>query len=413
MAELLNVDLALARILEYITPLDSEPIPLTAALGRVLGENIISDVNIPPFPNSSMDGFAVRAADLTGETRLRVIMDIPAGTAPTRALQTGEAARIMTGAPMPDGADAVVPVEQTDVQFSINDALPEHVTVRQAVKSGDYVRAAGEDFGAGQLIIGAGKLLRPQEIGVLAALGRAQVVVVRQPRVAILSSGDELLTVDEPLTAGKIRDVNAYTLSSLVADNGGKPLPLPIAKDTLESVRTLFREALAQQPDMIISSAGVSVGSFDLVRTVLAELGKVDFWKINLRPGKPLAFGELHDAQGRAVPFFGLPGNPVSAMVTFDVLVRPALLKMQGRADDAVVLPVIVGENMNSDGRRSYLRVKLTRDEQGRLTAHSTGTQSSGALTSMIAADGLLIVPEDVTRIEAGTTLTARLLRQM
>jgi molybdopterin molybdotransferase len=146
---------------------------------------------------------------------------------------------------------------------------------------------------------------------------------------------------------------------------------------------------------------------------VLAELGKVDFWKINLRPGKPLAFGELHDAQGRAVPFFGLPGNPVSAMVTFDVLVRPALLKMQGRADDAVVLPVIVGENMNSDGRRSYLRVKLTRDEQGRLTAHSTGTQSSGALTSMIAADGLLIVPEDVTRIEAGTTLTARLLRQM
>jgi molybdopterin molybdotransferase len=170
MAELLNVDLALARILEYITPLDSEPIPLTEALGRVLGENIISDVNIPPFPNSSMDGFAVRAADLKGETRLHVIMDIPAGTAPTRALQTGEAARIMTGAPMPNGADAVVPVEQTDVQFSTNDALPEYVTVRQAVKSGDYVRVAGEDFGAGQLIIGAGKLLRPQEIGVLAVM---------------------------------------------------------------------------------------------------------------------------------------------------------------------------------------------------------------------------------------------------
>lgn len=414
MADLLNVDQALEQVLAQITPLSAEQVNLAESLHRVLAQDIIADSHIPPFPNSSMDGFAVRAADVANASKdapqpLTLTMDIPAGAVPQRRLEAGEAARIMTGAQMPDGADAVIPVENTDAQWTAESkiALSSQVNFYRSVQSGDYVRPAGEDIRAGQTILTAGTRIRAQEIGVLASIGCAEVPVTRQPRVAILSSGDELIDVNAPLAPGKIRDSNSYTLAALVQTYGAVPVQIPRAHDTLEDVRLRFREAIAHKPDIILSSAGVSVGAFDVVRSVIDELGQVNFWRINLRPGKPLAFGRLGD-----IPFFGLPGNPVSAMVTFDVFVRPALMKLTGRTHHAQTIQATLAEDLNSDGRRSYLRVKLG-EENGTWVARTTGTQSSGALTSMVLADGLLIVPEDVLHVRAGEKLPVRLLRNL
>ena len=412
MTDLLNVDEALARILSRIETLPPETVALGQALDRVLAADVYAAVDLPPFANSSMDGYAVRASDTLTAGRgkpvvLPVVMDIQAGRVPVRALNAGEAARIMTGAPLPEGADAVIPVEDTDGDWDKQAGAPllDRVRVFRQVDAGAYVRPVGEDIQAGTQVLTAGTVLRPQELGVLAALGQATVSVTQRPRVAILSSGDELVRAEDPLTPGKIRDVNSYTLAGLVQTYGGEPLVLPGARDTLDDVRRLFHTALEQQPAMIISSAGVSVGAADLIRDVLDELGEVGFWRINLRPGKPLAFGEL-----RGVPFFGLPGNPVSVMVTFDVLVRPALLKQGGRPSQWPLISVIAGEDMRSDGRRSYVRVRLQyRGDQP--VATTTGTQSSGALMSMVLADALMIVPEGVTAIKAGDTFKARLLR--
>jgi molybdopterin molybdotransferase len=412
LADLLSVNAALEHILSRFDQLPDEMIAITGALGRVLAQDIESAINLPPFANSSMDGYAVRSADANGASaaapaRLRVVMDIPAGTTPEGTIRTGEAARIMTGAPLPDGADAVVPVEQTDTNWRAGGDidLPEHVSIYRAAQAGDNVRPAGEDVHTGQIVLRAGTRLRPQDIGILAALGRSQIPVVRQPRVAVVSTGDELVEVGEPLAPGQIRDSNSHTIAGLVASFGGIPLRQPLARDTLDSVRRMFDTALSQQLDMVISSAGVSVGTFDVVRAVLEQLGEVQFWRVNVRPGKPLAFGQV-----QGVPFFGLPGNPVSAMVTFDVFVRPALLRLLGLRDDPETVTAVTGEDLRSDGRRSYLRVCLSR-ENGQTIARTTGTQSSGALMSMVLADGLLIIPEDVTFVPAGTELSVRLLR--
>ncbi len=409
----MNVDAALERILSSITALPDERVPLIEALGRVLAADVVAEVSLPPFANSSMDGFAVHAGNLKYTSRetptvIRVVMDIPAGSTPTQYLHTGQVARIMTGAPLPEGADAVVPVEATDQQWKPGDdaPLPEVITFYETAQPGDYVRPVGEDVKAGELVLKAGTLIRPQELGVLAALGQAEVTVKRRPRVAILSSGDELIDIDEPLTPGKIRDVNSYTLYGLITINGGIPIRIPTAHDTLDDVRKRFQEALAQKPDLILSSAGVSVGAYDVVREVMNELGQIDFWRINLRPGKPLAYGTLG-----GVPFFGLPGNPVSAMVTFDVFVRPTLLRMSGRSERVPSVEATLRSTLKSDGRRSYIRVKLQR-EDGQIIAETTGTQSSGALTSMVQADGLLVIPEDVTEARAGEQFTVRLIRE-
>jgi molybdopterin molybdotransferase len=372
----------------------------------VLAQDIAADTSLPPFASSSMDGYAVRAADVAAvPARLRVVMDILAGTAPGGSIGPGEAARIMTGAPLPPGADAVVPVEDTDTGWTQASAapLPPDVGIARSVPPGASVRQPGEDVRVGQVVLRGGHRLRPQDLGMLAALGWAQVPAVRRPRVAVVSTGDELLPVDAPLRPGAIRDSNSYMVAALVESWGGEALRLPVARDTLESVRAVFAQALGAQPDVIISTAGVSVGAADVVRAVLEELGEVSLWRVNLRPGKPLAFGHL-----RGVPFFGLPGNPVSAAVTFEVFVRPFLLAQQRRADTAVTATAITAEDLHSDGRRSYLRVTLTRDGS-QLVARTTGTQSSGALMSLLLADGLLIVPEDVTFVPAGSVLDVRL----
>ncbi len=412
MSDLLNVDVALERVLASIQMLTPETVELPLTLGRVLAEDIVADANIPPFANSSMDGYAVRAVDIAQAERenpahLAVVMDIPAGALPSQAIGAGEAARIMTGAPLPPGADAVIPVESTDAQWNAADGTPlsPQVKIYRTIKSGDYVRPVGEDIQAGQVLIKSGTVIRAHEIGVLASIGYAQVSVQRRPRVVILSSGDELVDIGEPLAPGKIRDSNSYTLAALVSTYGGIPIRIPPAHDTLDDVRRCFREALDHQPDLILSSAGVSVGAFDVVRSIIDEMGQVNFWRINLRPGKPLAFGQVG-----GIPFFGLPGNPVSAMVTFDVFVRPVLLKLGGFSVQTPTVQAVITEPIQSDGRRSYLRVRLEKNND-RWIAHLTGTQSSGALTSMIMADGLLIVPEDVVDLPAGSSLTVRLLR--
>jgi molybdopterin molybdotransferase len=414
LAELLSVDDAQERILAQIVPLSAEDVALDEALGRIVAEDVRARIALPPFANSSMDGFALIAADTQGATReapaqLRVVMDVPAGSMPPNALRAGEAARIMTGAPLPEGADAVVPVELTDQTWSGGDdgPLPETVRIFAPGQPGAYVRAIGDDIPAGHSIVPAGTELRAAELGVLAALGHTNVRVMRQPRVAIVSTGSEVVDLGQPLRPGAIYNSNSYLLTGLVSAAGGVPLRIATARDTLDEVRARFNEALAFQPDVVISSAGVSVGAFDVVRTVLAELGEVGFWRVNLRPGKPLAYGKLG-----GVPFFGLPGNPVSAAVTFDLFVRPTLLKLGGRPDRTVSIEAHIDEPIKSDGRRSYLRVTLTR-EHDRWIARTTGTQNSSALLSMVLADGLLIIPEGVTDVPAGATLPVRLLRPL
>ncbi|MEB2287266.1 MAG: molybdopterin molybdotransferase MoeA [Anaerolineae bacterium] len=414
MGGLLSAEDALSRILARVHVLPAEEVHVAQALERVLAEDVVAAASVPPFANSAMDGYAVRAADVRRATLdtpafLTPTLDIPAGTIASRALGAGEAARIMTGAPLPPGADAVVAVEQTDDRWRSDGhaPLPARVAIYRAVVVGENVRPPGEDIRAGQVVLRRGTLLRPQDVGVLVSLGRAHIPVFRQPRVAILSTGDELADVDQPLAPGQIHNSNSYMLAGLVQQCGGVPIRLPIARDTLDDVRHRLHQALAHAPDFIITSAGVSVGTHDVVRTVVDELGQVDIWRVNIKPGKPLAFGDVS-----GVPFFGLPGNPVSTMVTFDIFVRPALRQAGGADPHAVPLATaVLDEDVALDGRRTYLRVTLS-ERGGVLIAHRTGTQSSGALMSLVLADGLLIIPEGRTEARAGDAFAVRLLRQ-
>lgn len=408
MSDLMPVSTALEHILRDLERLPAESVPVTAAYGRVLSDDVHSPLDLPPFDNSAMDGYAVRAQDTaSAPVTLRVVDDIPAGRASTREIQIGEAARIMTGAPMPSGADAVVPVELTGADWGGMPGVVSASAVRinAPVQTGDSVRERGENVQTGQLLLHRGSVLRAQDLGMLASVGMGDVPVIRRPRAVVITSGDELIPYGQPLPPGGIYDGNSPMLAALITQYGGEPVILPPARDDLEAVRTTFRAALSLKPDLIVSSAGVSVGAADYVKVVLDELGKVDLWKINIRPGRPLAYGKLS-----GVPFFGLPGNPVSAMVTCELAVKPALYAMLGRADDSMTVKAITGEDIRSDGRRSYLRCKLEMID-GRYVATLTRTQSSGALYSLVEADGLLIVPEDVRNVPQGTEVEVRLLR--
>lgn len=411
MPQLLNVDTALANILGSMTRLGHETVPLVQSLDRIIAEDILSPIHLPPFDNSAMDGYAIHAADSqhasqTNPASLTVVMDIPAGAAPTASLKPRQAARIMTGAPIPAGATAIIPIEDTNDNWQKGDAsLPPRVDILKPVDEGAHIRRAGENILAGAMVMAAGTLIRPAELGMLAAVGQAEIKVIRKPKALILTTGDELADIHQPLAPGKIRDTNSYTLAGLVRQAGGMPVRLPIASDSLDSIRRLYRTALAQQPDMLISSAGVSVGAADLVKVVMDELGDIDFWRINMRPGKPLAYGAI-----QGIPFFGLPGNPVSAMVTFEIFVRPALAKLAGRSYQPPIIKAKIAADMLSDGRRSYNRVTLSRRD-GQVIARSTGIQSSGALMSMALADGLAVIPEGRRLVPAGAELSVLLLR--
>jgi molybdopterin molybdotransferase len=408
---LLSVDQARERILSNFQPVTTETLPLTGCSNRVLAQEIVAANDLPPFDNSSMDGFAVRAADVLEATaasprRLRVVTDIPAGSHPTISLAAGEAARIMTGAPMPDGADAVVPVEDTD--FNNRDAgtpAPDEVQIFKAAKVGANRRPRGMDIQAGNVVLHKGRVLKPQDLGLLAMLGFAKILVYRQPRIALFSSGDELLAADAPLEEGKIRDSNSYTLAALAEEAGAEVIRLGVAKDNHDSVRALLEKAVELKVDLILSSAGVSVGAFDFVKQVIESNGKMDFWRVNMRPGKPVAFGEY----GK-IPFIGLPGNPVSAFVGFEVFVRAAIQRLAGSSSGGrPTVRVRCAEQIDSDGRESYLRAQV-QGENGNFVAHLTGHQGSGNLHSLVQANALLIIPAGVKCVPAGQEVNAWLI---
>ena len=408
---LLSVDEARARILSHFKPIGTETLPLTEGARRVLATDIAAQNDLPSFDNSSMDGFAVIASDLTEATptsprTLKVVADIPAGTNPDVTIHPGQAARIMTGAPMPSGADAVTPVEETDFQERApGTPAPENVVIYKALKAGDYVRPRGKDVQTGQPVLQTGHKLRPQDLGLLAMLGVADISVYCKPRVALLSSGDELIPVEEPLRPGKIRDSNTYTLAALIDEVGAEVIRLGIAADRREAVEALFENAAAQKVDLILSSAGVSVGAFDFIKHVVEAQGELTFWRVNMRPGKPLAFGKFKD-----IPFVGLPGNPVSAFVGFEVFVRPALERLSGlEVGSRPRVRVRLAEAISSDGRESYLRASV-REENGILSAHLAGHQGSGNLLSIVQANALLIIPSGVKSLAAGMEVDAWLL---
>ncbi len=407
----LSVAEALGLILDRVAVLPEEKVTLLDALGRVLARPVVAADDLPPFANSAMDGYAVQAGDVVGAGMdtpviLRVVADIAAGSRNTIEVVVGAAARIMTGAPLPTGADAVVPVEDTDEPWrDAHRPLPETISIRRVVKSGDYVRYPGEDIRAGALVIDEGAVLRPQEIGTMAALGVAQVPVFRRPRVGILATGDELVEVTAALTPGKIRNSNSYAQAAQVRALGGIPVMLGIASDTETDVREKLNAAVNERVDLLISSAGVSVGAYDVVKAVLDKSGNVGFWRVRMRPGKPLAFGTYG-----GIPFLGMPGNPVSAMVSFETFARPAILKMSGHQSlSRPSVRAIVLEDIRSDGRESYIRARVTRDERG-YVALTTGSQGSHIMTSLVKANALLVIPEGVTEVAGGTTLTALMI---
>ncbi len=420
-SSLIPVEKAIETILSQIEPVSTETIPLTSAYHRVLAADAVSAINVPPFVNSAMDGYAVVAADTRGASkerpvRLKVRANIPAGTAPTVHLQPGEAARIMTGAPMPAGADAVVRFEETSEHISPPAGLSladDEVLVFKPVRTGDNVRPVGEDIRQGQVVLQAGHRLRPQDIGVLAAIGQAEVTVFRRPRVAILATGDELVDIIEPVGPGQIRNSNEYAQAALVQKYGGEPVMLGIARDTVEDLTAKIRAGLAQNIDLFLTSAGVSVGDFDVVKNVLAAEGEMQFWQVAIKPGKPLAFGVLHH-QTRQVPLIGLPGNPVASMVAFEVFARPAILKLGGQTNiQRLPLVARLEEDVTNSGRRHFMRGYVRRDgDTFRVTTRGSGVQvqGSGILSSMVWANCLVVVPEETTYLPAGDAVEVWLL---
>ena len=408
---LLSVDEARTRILSHFKPINTESLKLANCSRRILAADVSAQNDLPSFDNSAMDGFAMLASDLIDATSasprtLKVVADIPAGTSPNITIVSGQAARIMTGAPMPKGADAVIPVEETDfIERSPGTPAPKTVAIKKSLSSGDYVRTKGSDVKNGQPVLQAGHRLRPQDLGLLAMLGVADVPVYRKPRVALLSSGDELIPVEAQLKPGKIRDSNTYTLSALLDEAGVELFNLGIAADRRESVEDILEKAAAEKVDLILSSAGVSVGAFDFIKDVIEAQGELAFWRVNMRPGKPLAFGDYKD-----IPFIGLPGNPVSAFVGFEVFVRPTLEKLGGLSDTSRPrVRVRLAEGMKSDGRESYLRANV-QNQNGILSAQLVGHQGSSNLLSVVQANALIIIPAGTTKLVANDEVEAWLL---
>ncbi len=401
-ASTLSVDEALQRVLARIEPLAPTEVGLLDALGGVLAEDATADRDVPPFRNSAMDGYAVRGADVTRDgVRLRVVGEVAAGSLPERAVEVGEAIRIMTGAPMPEGSDTVVRVEDTDNGASV-------VTINRATPKGVAVRHAGEDLRRGEVVLAHGTLLRHAEIGVLASIGRAKVNVVRRPNVAVLSTGDELVDIDEEPGPGKIRDANRYSLAAAVRATGCAAFELGIARDSADDLRHALGNAAFG--DLVVTSGGVSVGDHDHVKPVVDAMGQMDFWSIALRPGRPLAFGELRTKRG-AVPIFGLPGNPVSALLTFELFVRPALLKMSGRTKlhRPRVQARLLDRLDKPVGLRMFAR-GIYDAEAG--TVRSTGPQGSGILRSMSLANALIDLGEPAGAAGPGDTVSVLLTDQ-
>lgn len=420
MIEMISVEEALDKILAHVAVLPPQGVPLLGALGLAVAEDVYSEFDIPPLDNTSMDGYAVQAASTAGASTsnpapLKVLGEVAAGYVFEGTVQPGTAIRIMTGAPIPAGADAVVPFEETDEPRHRPPAGAQAgeyvVNVLNEAKPGANIRRAGEDVRKGTLIIPAGKVLRPQELGVMGSLGRSHVQAIRRPIVAVLSTGDELAEVGEPLKPGQIYDSNAYSIAALVTRYGGVPKLLGIAKDTLEDLTRKIHAGLAEA-DMLVTSAGVSRGDYDIVKEALEREGQIAFWTVAMKPGKPLAFGYF-DYDGRRIPHLGLPGNPVSSMVSFELFGRPAIFKMLGKhAWTRPTLKAIATEPIQNynDPRRFYARCIVTRGEDGRHYASLTGPQGSGILTSMVYANALTVIPAEIDEVRPGEEIDVIML---
>lgn len=400
---MIRVEDALNCILGSLKPLGLEKVSILDSLGRVIGEDIVAQRDIPPMNNSAMDGYAVCAEDTKGATRgnpviVKVVEDIPAGAVPRTRINRGEAARIMTGAPIPEGANAVVRVEDTE-------KAGDWVKIYVEIEKGQDIRCAGEDVQKGERVISRGDVIRPAEVGMLAALGRSFVSVYQKPRVAVIATGDEIVDVDETPSPWQIVNSNGYSLTAQIIECGAVPLNLGIAKDTKESLVETFGNAL--RADVIISSGGVSVGDYDFVKDIMTEIGnQMHFWQVAMRPGKPLAFGSVG-----GIPLFGLPGNPVSSMVSFEQFVRPSLLMMMGHKKIfRKTVRALCKENIEKKkGTRHFLRARVML-EKGKYTVATTGEQGSGILKSMVMANGLIVLPEDASFVRAGDEVTVQLL---
>ena len=402
-ANMISVEEALGKVLSTTQPLGSEKVSISEALGRVCAEDISANRDIPPFDHSGMDGYAVRSeeiqsASINHPVRLEVVEEVPAGFIPKKRVEKEKAIRIMTGAPIPEGADTVVPVEDTKKEERF--ALIFTATLR-----GEHIRKAGEDVKKGEGVISAGDLMGPPEIGMLASFGRSFVAVYQRATVAILCTGEELVDVDGDVSGTKLVSSNAYSLAAQVKDCGAIPLQLGIARDRKEEIKEKLLQGL--RADVLISSAGVSVGDYDFVKDVLTDLGvEIIFWKVAMKPGMPVVFGTLQEKL-----VFGLPGNPVSSMVSFEQLVRPSLLKMMGHR---ILLRPVIDAILNEDiqkrpGSRHFIRALVT-FVKDQFVVVSTGAQGSGILKSMVKANGLMVIPEDRETVKAGERVKVQLL---
>lgn len=400
---MIAVEQALREILEQVPVLGLEKVDILEALGRVLGEDVRAPRNIPPQDNSAMDGFAVNSEDTLGAAAenplfFDIVEDIPAGHVPQKIVGFAEAARIMTGASIPRGADAVVKVENTEMEDG-------RVKFRSPVRKGENVRRSGEDVRMDEIVLTRGRNIRPAEIGMLASLGRSFVSVHQKPLVAVLATGNELADVDGILSPATIVSSNSYSLSAQVIEAGGIPLILGIAKDRKEDMKDKYLQAF--RADIIISSAGVSVGEYDLVKDVIQELGTdIRFWKVAMRPGRPLVFGIMGGK-----PIFGLPGNPVSSMISFEQFVRPSIRKMTGHTNlfRRTLLASLEEDVEKVAGLRFFLR-GVVRKTDGKYVVSTTGEQGSGILKSMVLANGIIVLPEEGTKVPRGTTVTVQVL---
>jgi len=407
---LISVDDARSRILNDFNPLDTEKVNLVHALRRTLAVEIMAPFDLPRFDNSSVDGFALRLAHWQSNADMplhfKVIGDIPAGSNKKYRLKPAEAVRIMTGAPVPTGADRVVPVENTDYPYRDASApLPETITVNVVPSAKMNIRPRGQDVSKGTIVLAQGQRLGAAEIGLLAMLGYRQVQVNRIPKIGLFSSGDELIQPGRRLTPGKIFDANSAMLSALLTEHGCHVINLGTSRDDPNSVKALFERARKQKVDLIVSTAGVSVGAFDYVRQILEENHRVSIWRVNMRPGKPLTFGYYE-----SIPVISLPGNPVSAYVGFLVFILPVLRKMMGLNQiSPETITVRLEQSIESDGRESYLR-GIVSNRDGIYYGTLSGHQGSGNLAALVQANALLILPSGVQSLPAGAEVKAWLL---
>ncbi len=418
---MISVEQALEKVLSFVEELDTETVPILSSMGQILAEDINSTIDIPPLDNAAMDGYAVQASDTAGASPespkpLKVIDTVMAGSISRQEVTPGTAIRIMTGAPVPGGADSVVQFEDTDEESrrtTTPGRPPSEIGILCEVNPGLNIRRSGEDIRRGTTALKKGTAIRPAEIGVLASLGQTEVSVIRRPVVAILATGNELTPVGQPLPPGKIYNSNSYSVAALVQRCGAVPHVLGIAVDKEDSLVTSIRQGL--DADMLITSGGVSMGDYDIVKDVLEQEGEITFWSVRMKPGKPLAFGSIKTTspgrQSRSIPHLGLPGNPVSSMVTFELFARPAILKMMGKKNlnKPVVTAILEDTIVNKRGRRLYNRVIVAR-RHGQYFARLTGEQGSGILTSMSRANGLAIIPEDKVETKRGETVQVMML---